>query len=69
MDQKNIIFPALSFRYIFFSLTAHLDNLFQLTPINLNNSVTEYKGIRVPKVPFHVFDKLKNEIQKLIIRF
>ena len=25
--------------------------------------------IRVPKVPFHVFDKLKNEIQKFMIRF
>ena len=25
--------------------------------------------IRVPKVPFHVFDKLKNEIQKFIIKF
>ena len=26
-------------------------------------------GIRVPKEPFHIFDKLKNEIQKFIIRF
>ena len=25
--------------------------------------------IRVPKVPFRVFDKLKNEIQKLITKF
>ena len=25
--------------------------------------------IRVSKVPFHVFDKLKNEIQKFIIKF
>ena len=27
------------------------------------------KGIRVPKVPFRVFDKLKNEIQNFIVRF
>ena len=25
--------------------------------------------IRVPKVPFHVFEKLENEIQKFIVRF
>ena len=25
--------------------------------------------IRVPKVPFWIFDKLKNEIQKFMIRF
>ena len=27
------------------------------------------KTIRVPKAPFRIFDKLKNEIQKFIIRF
>ena len=29
----------------------------------------QYDSIRVPKVPFCVFDKLKNEIQDSIITF
>ena len=29
----------------------------------------ERPRIRVPKVPFHFFDKLKNEIQNSILRF
>ena len=28
-----------------------------------------YEIIRVPKVPFHFFDKFKNEIQNSIVRF
>ena len=28
-----------------------------------------YNRIRVPKVPFPVFDKLKNEIENFIVRF
>ena len=34
-----------------------------------NSRITELITIRVPKVPFRIFDKLKNEIQNSILRF
>ena len=35
----------------------------------LHMKIKKALRIRVPKVPFNVFDKLKTEIQKFIIRF
>ena len=65
--------------YVFclnFSIETRIKTILQISYFNLSKKKKNKKKngtlgarIRVPKVPFRFFDKLKNEIQNSILRF